>query len=719
MAEPIGALRAEMSANHAQFVSDMGKAKRAVRDAGQSMSQDMDKARRSFNDSTGALVSFRLKALALTAATAMLAKSAVQTADQYTLLDNKLKLVTGSAADLATVQKGLYDQALRSHSSYSASVDLYARFARSTQSLGTSQKDLLRIVETVNKAFIISGATQQEAANAIVQLSQGMAAGALRGEEFNSIMEQGSRVAQMLAEYLDTDVGGLRKLAQEGKITSEIIVNAFSASARTIDDEFGKMQTTIAQAMTDLRTVFGKLVSDSDKAAGSTNQIAQEISNIAKTIDANREGIIDLFATMLSLANRVVKALANIGQSFRGWSAVKSGQLDFLDFAGMNAEDLDAWLKANDTEAKRIQSSIDKKREELAAAQAKQSRAILPMYRSVYDNDIARLKDEIRLLESAKADVLARTQTVNESVLAGAPPPPPPPGGTGKATGTTAKAPKVDYSDVTDNWRLQHEDRYEIQSRSIDAMIEEEERLKAESIKAAEGVTDFWQLQHEERYAVQSRAIDAMIQAEEESGLMMAEFSQRTAEAMEQNFADLFFDVMKGNLRDLEDFTDAVLNSMARAASDYMGQLMRIGLFGEKGGDGGLIQSIGSWLLSKHGNAFMGGRLIPYAKGGIVDRPTIFPMAAGAGLMGEAGPEAVLPLKRGRGGDLGVQAAVAAPEVNITVHNMVQGAQARVEDHGGMNFEVIVEQVENSIAGRAQRGTGIGPWLDGRYRKAT
>jgi lambda family phage tail tape measure protein len=210
-----------------------------------------------------------------------------------------------------------------------------------------------------------------------------------------------------------------------------------------------------------------------------------------------------------------------------------------------------------------------------------------------------------------------------------------------------------------------------------------------------------------------------MIQAEEESGRMMAEFSQRTAEAMEQNFADLFFDVMKGNLRDLQDFTDAILDSMARAVSDYMGQLMRIGMFGASG-TGGLVGAVGDWLFSAKGNAFMGGRLLPYAKGGVVNRPTIFPMAAGAGLMGEAGPEAILPLKRGRGGDLGVEASVGGSlGVNIVVNNNASGTQARVEDHGGMNFEVIVEQVENSIAGRAQRGTGIGPWLDGRYRKAT
>jgi lambda family phage tail tape measure protein len=100
----------------------------------------------------------------------------------------------------------------------------------------------------------------------------------------------------------------------------------------------------------------------------------------------------------------------------------------------------------------------------------------------------------------------------------------------------------------------------------------------------------------------------------------------------------------------------------------------------------------------------------------ILTKPTLIPFAAGGVLAGEAGEEAVMPLTRVNG-RLGVEARVGG--VNIVVNNNAPGAQARVEDHGGMNFEVIVEQVENSITGRAQRGTGIGPWLDGRYRKAT
>jgi lambda family phage tail tape measure protein len=288
-----------------------------------------------------------------------LARKIIKMADEYTLLDNKLKLVTKSSADLSVVQDGLYEQSLRSHSSYSSSVDLYSRFAKATESIGTSQKDLLRITETLNKAMIISGATQEEAKNGIIQLSQGMASGVLRGEEFNSIMENGSRIARMLSDYLQVDIGQLRKMASEGKITSETMIKAFTAATEKIDEEFGKMQPTISQAMTDLQTVFGRLVSDANKGADGTKSVAEEIKKLAETIDQNRSGIIELFTVMIRLASQLTKALGNIGQSIRGWAAVGRGQLGIFDFATMNAEDLSKWLEKNDNQLAMVSKRLE------------------------------------------------------------------------------------------------------------------------------------------------------------------------------------------------------------------------------------------------------------------------------------------------------------------------------------------------------------------------
>jgi tape measure domain-containing protein len=341
-------------------------------------------------------------------------KQLMTIADTYTLMDNKLKLVTKSADELKYVQDGLYQQSLRSFSSYESSVDLYSRFAKATETLGTSQGELLRITETLNKAMIISGATQEESKNAIIQLSQGMASGVLRGEEFNSIMENGSRISKMLADYLKVDIGQLREMAKEGKITSETMIKAFQASADTIENEFSKMQPTIEQAMTNLKTVFGRLLSDSNKSAEGTKSVAEEIMKLADTIEKNKPGIIELFTQIISLAgkaarcNRQHRTILRVGSGQKGRPRVR-------DFATMGPADLKKWLAANDTEEKRIQGQIAKLRQKRAGA-------LLPHYQVPIDKEIAQL--EARLQAAKGKDSTADNYS-------------PPPGRTpGGATGT-------------------------------------------------------------------------------------------------------------------------------------------------------------------------------------------------------------------------------------------------------------------------------------------
>jgi len=384
-----------MSAGWAQFQSDMHKARDAVKNSGAAMQQSMDKAKKSFD-----LTSLSIVKMAGAVGSVYMVKQLMTIADTYTLMDNKLKLVTGSADELKYVQDALYQQSLRSFSSYESSVDLYSRFAKATETLGTSQSELLRVTETLNKAMIISGATQEEAKNAIVQLSQGMASGVLRGEEFNSIMENGSRIAKMLADYLKVDIGQLREMAKEGKITSETMMKAFTAATDTIDNEFKKMEPTIDQAMTNLKTVFGRLLSDSNKSAEGTKSVAEEIMKLADTIEKNKPGIIELFTEIIALAGKAARAIGNIGQSLQGWAAVRKGDLGFMDFATMGPDDLKKWLSENDTEEKRLQNRI-------AKLQQKRAGAILPHYQIPIDKEIAELEAKLAAVrKGAESDAV-------------------------------------------------------------------------------------------------------------------------------------------------------------------------------------------------------------------------------------------------------------------------------------------------------------------------
>jgi len=151
------------------------------------------------------------------------------------------------------------------------------------------------------------------------------------------------------------------------------------------------------------------------------------------------------------------------------------------------------------------------------------------------------------------------------------------------------------------------------------------------------------------------RGVGDSVKAFQDGYNVLENLSQRTAEAMEQNFSDFYFDVMKREFHDLGDYADAILDSIRRATSDVLGQATKDFLFGTGSGSGGGFISTAFGSIARSFGFEHGGVVKPFARGTVISRPTIFPMANGMGLMGEAGPEGVLPLSRTRSGDLGVK----------------------------------------------------------------
>jgi phage-related minor tail protein len=148
----------------------------------------------------------------------------------------------------------------------------------------------------------------------------------------------------------------------------------------------------------------------------------------------------------------------------------------------------------------------------------------------------------------------------------------------------------------------------------------------------------------------------------------MTEFQIQAYRSMQSAMSEFLFDPFEDGLDGmLRSFTDMIRKMIAEALAAKILKSLLGEDFGSGGALGGLL---GGLFGSAKGNAFSGGRLIPFAHGGIVDRPTVFPMAQGAGLMGEAGPEAVLPLARTAGGDLGVN--VASEKQQDSIENNVR-----------------------------------------------
>ncbi|WP_419721104.1 tape measure protein [Pectobacterium versatile] len=170
-------------------------------------------------------------------------------ADAWTVLNNKVANSVKQGEQQADVMQRIFDISQATQSSLNGTATLYARLERGTRLLNTSSTDLAKLTTIINQGFAVSGATTQEAENAIVQLSQGLAAGALRGEEFNSVSEQGSRLMIALADSLGVSLGELRAMAAQGKITNEVIVNGLLSQGDAIGKEFAKTTVSISQGL--------------------------------------------------------------------------------------------------------------------------------------------------------------------------------------------------------------------------------------------------------------------------------------------------------------------------------------------------------------------------------------------------------------------------------------------------------------------------------------
>ena len=183
-------------------------------------------------------------------------------ADAWTTVGNKITNYLKTGQNLVDVQESIYKVANDTRTPLSAVATLYGRLEPATRGIVTSGSELLKITDTINKAFVVSGATGEEATASVVQLAQALGAGALRGEEFNSINEQAPRIMQGIAESMGVARGELKTLASQGKLTTDVVIKAIQDMGSAVDSEFSKMNATFGQkgtiALNNLTKAFGE-----------------------------------------------------------------------------------------------------------------------------------------------------------------------------------------------------------------------------------------------------------------------------------------------------------------------------------------------------------------------------------------------------------------------------------------------------------------------------
>ena len=174
----------------------------------------------------------------------------VETSDQMTQINARLQLMTGSAEAAAAAQDKIYQAAQRSRGAYMDMADMVAQLGTLAPDAFTDTDELIAFAEQLQKQMAISGASGQSAQAAMVQLTQALASGTLRGDELNSVLEQTPMIAKTIADYMGVSTGQMREMASEGAITADVVKNAMLSAAEETNAAFEQMPLTWSQVLT-------------------------------------------------------------------------------------------------------------------------------------------------------------------------------------------------------------------------------------------------------------------------------------------------------------------------------------------------------------------------------------------------------------------------------------------------------------------------------------
>ncbi|WP_081377740.1 tape measure protein [Acinetobacter haemolyticus] len=213
------------------------------------------------------------------------AQELARTADEWSNLNARVEIAIGTHGDAKLAMEDVVEVARITNSNLTATADLYARLTKIGQEMNIPQEQVLLLTKTINQAIRVSGGSAASAEAAITQLQQALASGVLRGDEFNSMMEQSPRLMQALADGIGVTTGELRKMSGEGKLTTEVVTNAILSQSETIQKEFSQFPLTIGASLENLKTSWTVFVGELDQTHGISTKVAESLKWVADNLD--------------------------------------------------------------------------------------------------------------------------------------------------------------------------------------------------------------------------------------------------------------------------------------------------------------------------------------------------------------------------------------------------------------------------------------------------
>lgn len=775
MAEPVGSLRAELSAGHAQFSSDMRKARNAVETNAKGMNTAMGKVKNSFDGNVNSLISFRNKAVAAGAALAgiaLAAKSFGSVAMRYETLGAVMEAVGKNAgytgAQMEEFQKRLEKTGISMIQSRNAIIKM-------TQANLDLEKST-ELARVAQDAAVIGNVNSSEAFNRLIHGIQSAQTEVLRmiginvnfEDSYKRIAKQTGRTTTQLSE------------AEKAQIRMNAVLDAGSGIAGTYEASMGtagKQLGSLARHLENLKVMAGKAITPA--LAEIVDALTSSIAALNDELDGDGKDAIEKWGINFRLAIISIRAeilrlgmlLDKVGGTMTSAQMLLYGPGSALGFKSSQ----DRFKRAADRNIMYEQLYSDKDRQLLelakkyneiealntpagraAAKMREEVRAKQPRTEGAVEDEKAAKEAENRLKRGQ--DLILSLERERDLIRAV----------------TREEKVRWDLSKGPDNDLAEpHKQRILAIAKELDALdaaVKAEEERKAvlksidEEIAALQKETDTYGMSETairlyemslkdategqkesvevlmrdleikkqvaqvmediktplDEYAEKMRVLNDLLAMGEINQGQYAEAAEKARKAMEaaakdekdilddlkkaiegwgQDSADALVEFGLTGKKTFSDFADSVIKDILRMIvyQTMMQPLMSgisgavSGFFSGAGAGGGAARSVP--VAVAKGGVFEGGSLTPFARGGIVNRPTIFPMASGMGLMGEAGPEAVMPLTRLPGGDLGVKSGGGNNiKINIINNNGSDVSTQQSETSQGLQLDVMIDQ---------------------------
>ena len=336
----------KISANSQSFQTEISRASRMGQDyyrtmqnGGRQAASAQRETQRALASITAQLNETRSAAISMTGAFAGAFATAnlIKLADSYNSLSARVKLATTDANDFSSAQKGLMDISQRTGSAFADNASLFSRASSSLREWGYGTQDILKLTDALANGLQVSGASAEETSSLIVQLSQALGRGVLRGQDFNSVAQSGQRIMKALADGMGVAQKDLKGMADAGQLTTDKIVPALISQLDKLRGEFNAMPNSVSAASTRVQNAFMEWVGGANQASGATATISGVMDSAAAHIDTVATAASALVAVGVSryFGNWTKTITSNTGELIKNYQQQVSSAAAQLNAAQM------------------------------------------------------------------------------------------------------------------------------------------------------------------------------------------------------------------------------------------------------------------------------------------------------------------------------------------------------------------------------------------------